>query len=185
MRNCTVCGKEFEPVFNTFQAVCGRRCAGQVGKIKRKAQARTLRDRKEAMKTLPDLKKEAQIAFNAYIRYRDRGKPCICCGKFPAGEEALTGGSTDAGHYRSRGSCPELAFDERNCHLQLARCNRFGWDVASYRAELIRRIGLAEVESLEGYHPPKKYTRSDMKAIRDTYRQKLKALQQNSPENGQ
>jgi hypothetical protein len=156
-----------------------------VGKIKRKAQARTLRDRREAMKTLPDLKKEAQEAFNAYIRARDSGRSCICCGKTPTGPEALTGGAWDAGHYRSRGACPELAFDERNCHAQLARCNRFSWDVASYRAELIRRIGLAEVESLEGYHPPKKYTRADMKAIRDTYRQKLKALQQNSPENRQ
>jgi hypothetical protein len=40
-----------------------------------------------------------------------------------------------------------------------------------YRAELIRRVGLAEVERLEGPHPPRKYTVDDLREIRDTYRQ--------------
>jgi hypothetical protein len=43
-----------------------------------------------------------------------------------------------------------------------------------YRAELIRRIGLAGVERLEGPHPTRKYTVDDLREIRDTYRAKLK-----------
>jgi hypothetical protein len=37
---------------------------------------------------------------------------------------------------------------------------------------VIRRVGLAEVERLEG--PPRKYTTDDLKAIRDMYRAKAK-----------
>ena len=174
-RPCRVCCKQF-PQRNSMQTVCGIKCAAKVPKIARKEEAAKTRAQKEAMKGLPELKVEAQKAFNEYIRARDAGKPCICCGQVPQGEEALTGGAWDAGHFRSRGACPELAFDERNVHAQLKRCNRRTWDVAGYRAELVRRIGLAQVEDLERNHPPKKYTRDELRAIRDTYRAKAKAL---------
>lgn len=162
------------------QSVCSYRCAAKFAAIKRKTAKRVDRERKEKLKTLPDLRKEAQKAFNDYIRARDTNKPCICCGKYPSSTDAITGGAWDAGHYRSRGANPELAFDERNCHAQLKRCNRYSWDVAGYRAELVRRIGLESVEDLEGPHQPKHYTREDLKEIRDTYRAKLKALQKES-----
>jgi hypothetical protein len=173
MRTCPVCTKLFEPSFNTMQAVCSPRCARKVPVIQRKAERAATKSQTEAMKTLPTLRKEAQAAFNKFVRERDSGKPCICCGKMP-GADALTGGLWDAGHYRSRGSCPELAFDERNCHAQLKRCNRRTWDVAGYRAELVRRIGLAAVEEVEGPHPPVKHTRDTMRAIRDKYRNALR-----------
>ena len=156
------------------QKVCGYRCAAKVPKLASKAEKARDRASKEAQKTLPTLRKEAQDAFNAFVRLRDAGKPCICCGAMPQGLEALTGGAIDSGHYRSRGSCPELAFDEDNAHGQLKSCNRFGWDVASYRAELLRRIGPDRLAALEGPHPPLRLTRDDMRAIRDKYRQKVK-----------
>ena len=176
---CTVCAKPFKPQ-RMGQAVCGYRCAAKVPKIERKAERAKDRASKEAQKTMPTLRKEAQEAFNAYIRSRDAGKPCICCGKMPQGPEALTGGQWDAGHYRSRGSCIELAFHEDNCHAQLKDCNRHNWDVASYRAELIRRIGIDRVTALEGPHPMPKYSRDDMRAILDQYRQKVKELAKRS-----
>ena len=51
---------------------------------------------KEELKTVQDLMKEAQVAFNAYIRERDKGKPCISCGK-------PLKGKYDAGHFFSSG----------------------------------------------------------------------------------
>jgi hypothetical protein len=43
-----------------------------------------------------------------------------------------------------------------------------------FRLNLIAKIGLAEVERLEGLQVPKKYTIDELKAIRDDYRSRLK-----------
>jgi len=171
---CKVCDKEFVRT-NSMHIVCGRVCAARMPVIRRKDENAKNHAAREALKTLPDLRKEAQAEFNAFIRARDEGKPCICCGNVPK-SYSLTGGEWDAGHYRSRGAALELAFDERNCHAQLKHCNRRAWDVASYRKNLIDRIGIDEVESLEGPHPPKHYTRDDLRALRDYYRAKKRAL---------
>jgi hypothetical protein len=173
---CTVCEKPFTP-FNSMQQVCGLSCARKVPVIARKAEAAGDRAAREAMKTQPELIEEAQKAFNEFVRMRDAHQPCICCGKWHSGD-ALTGGDWDAGHYRSRGAAPELRFDERNCHRQLKRCNRRAWDVAAYRANLIERIGLAEVEALEGPHPARKYTKDELRELRDRYRVKARELKE-------
>jgi len=173
--SCAVCAKPFTAQ-RMGQRVCSFRCAAKVPKIERKQAAAKDRASKEAQKTLPQLRKEAQAVFNLFIRLRDFGKPCVCCGKVPFGPQALTGGQFDAGHYRSRGSSPELSLNEDNCHSQLKECNRFGWDVAGYRAELLRRIGPERLAALEGPHPMPKLTRDDMRAIRDTYKAKAREL---------
>ena len=175
MPDCTVCQKPFT-LQRMGQRVCGYRCSAKVPKIERKAEKARDRASKEAQKTLPTLRKEAQEAFNLFVRTRDAGLACICCGKMPQGPEALTGGQWDSGHYRSRGACPELAFHEDNAHAQLKDCNRHSWDVASYRAELIRRIGIDRVTALEGPHSMPKYSRDDMRAIRETYRAKAREM---------
>lgn len=182
MTACRVCSTEFIP-FQPLQSVCGVACARKVPVIQRKslkAQAKLARQvdaqKREALKTRSQWMVEAQAAFNDFIRARDADQPCICCGKWPK-SEMHTGGDWDAGHYRSRGAAPELRFDERNVHKQLKRCNRQAFDAASYRANLIQRIGLNAVVELEGPHPPQKFTIAELKAIRDTYRAKLKAVQ--------
>ena len=128
--------------------------------------------KRERMKTKGQWVIEAQAAFNAYIRLRDQGKPCICCGRPTAGDP----NSVDAGHYRSRGSAPHLRFDERNTHSQLKRCNRYHFDIAGYRSGLIERIGLDKVQALEADQTPRKYTADELKAIRDEYRAKAREL---------
>lgn len=133
------------------------------------------RRRKEAIKTIPGLIKEAQHAFNAYIRARDAHQPCICCGQ-PLGTGEV-GGAFDCGHYRSTGSAAHLRFDERNAHAQRKVCNRWGAGRAvDYRIGLVARIGLAAVEALESNNTPHKWTREELIAIRDTYKKKLKEL---------
>lgn len=168
------CGRKYVKL-NSMQGKCIP-CLRQVGPKLRKEEAAKTRAQKEALKTKPQLLEEAQVAFRAWVRARDFGKPCICCGRYPQSGEALTGGQWDGGHYRSRGACPELAFDERNCHAQLKRCNGNAWDVAAYRANLIERIGLAEVEDVEGPHPMPKWSRDDLREMRDRYRRLEKEL---------
>jgi hypothetical protein len=147
-------------------------------KAEKKAQQedrKATRAAKEKLKTRRDYIKEAQIAFNAYIRERDKDKPCICCGE-PLLLDAI-GGGFDCGHYRSVGSAPFLRFDERNAHGQRKKCNRYGAGRAvDYRIGLINRIGADAVERVEADQTVRKWTIEDLKRIRDDYREKVKAL---------
>lgn len=170
-RGCEACGKLFQQA-RTMQSVCSPRCAVRLTKARAKAEKAQDKAKREKLLTQPQWVAKAQAAVNAYIRARDAGKPCICCGRYSSGAGADRGGEWDAGHYRSRGAAPELRFDERNIHAQLKQCNRRAWDVATYRANLIERIGLAEVKALEGPHPPRKWTIPELKEIAATYREK-------------
>jgi hypothetical protein len=140
------------------------------------------RAKRATFKRRPAYVAEAQTAFNAFIRERDKDLPCICCGSFKAsGEKALHGGGWDAGHYISRGHASHLRFDERNVHKQRKGCNKPGGSTrAKYRAGLVRRYGeqyVAELEALEYIPPTRDFTIDELVKIRDTYRAKLRELQ--------
>lgn len=181
MKTCKACGAKFDPV-RSMQVVCSPACAiawSKQGKGKQSAE-RVIRaatkERKAALKTRPQLTKEAQAAFNRYIRLRDQKQPCICCGQ-PLTLDAV-GGGYDCGHYRSVGSAPHLRFDERNAHAQRKQCNRWGAGRAvDYRIGLIARIGLAAVEALEADNEPRKYTRDELIQITQTYRAKCREIE--------
>lgn len=175
-RRCKVCRAPFEKR-SMAHVACSPKCALELAAAAREKKARKdYQSRKEALKTRSDHLKAAQVAFNAFIRYRDRHHLCICCG-LPLGEGAI-GGGYDAGHYRSTGSAPHLRFDERNCHAQRKQCNRYGAGRAvDYRTGLIARIGQQEVESLEADQAPRKWSVEELIAIRAEYKKKLKQLQ--------
>lgn len=135
------------------------------------------REAKIAQKTRRDWIADTQIVFNKYIRTRDALLPCVCCGKFGPDESWKPGGSFDAGHYLSVGSHPELRFNPENCHKQLKSCNAGAGKYARsnftvnkrYRVGLIKRIGLEDVERLEGPHDPAKFTIDELKEIKAKY----------------
>lgn len=165
------------------QAVCSPKCAlatVEVQKAKEKkslAQAgrREIKVRKEALKTRGDHIREAQQAFNEYIRARDQaaGHLCISSGK----PLDWSGNAVDAGHYRSVGSAPHLRFDERNCHAQSKQDNRFlSGNAVDYRIGLIARIGQEAVDALESDQSVRKYTVEEIKAIKAAYRAKTREL---------
>lgn len=171
---CEICERVFVPE-RMGQVVCRPACAMKKvrqAKVEERAKVRT---RKEAAKRLPDLIAEAQAAFNAFIRARDEGQPCICCGK--PFEPMKPGGSIDAGHFRSRGAAGHLRFNEDNCFAQRKNCNRPGGTTyAAFRAGVVARIGEARVTALEADNTPHKWTHDELRGIRDTYRAKLKEL---------
>lgn len=177
-RKCAVaaCRKPFPPRSMTHKT-CSPECAQEYVRIEK---ART--DRKERQEGLRKLMRKAdhvaecQKAFNAWVRFRDRNEPCIDCGKF-GGAGALTGGKWDAGHFLSRGSHPNLRFDERNVFKQLKSCNRpGGTTAASFRAGVVARIGLTAVEALEADNEPRHYTVDQLIAMTAHYKKKLKEL---------
>ena len=141
-------------------------------KARQKQNKKELHDYRERTKSASDWKKEAQKAFNAYIRFRDRNKTCICCGKMP---EQKIGGTMDAGHYRSRGAAPHLAFHQWNCHAQTAFCNSFlSGNIVEYRKGLIDRIGLEKVEALENNNDIRRFDIDYYKRIKSIFTRKLR-----------
>lgn len=172
---------------------CSAKCLADHTKDKRisaqkKKEAKAHREAKERVKRSCDLKREAQTAFNAFIRARDMDKECISCDQTIDEVELdqmwKTGGAWDCGHYLTVGAHEELRFEELNAHRQCKSCNagsgkytKKGHTVAQrYREKLIERIGLDKVEWLEGPHEPKRYRAEDYRAIRDKYKEKKKQL---------
>ena len=157
------------------QAAKAQRAQAKAERMAATVEKAEIRKRKEALKTRSDYLKEAQQAFNAFIRERDRqaGHPCISSGR----PLDWSGNRVDAGHYRSTGAAPHLRFHEDNCHAQSKHDNQYlAGNAVDYRIRLVERIGLARVEALEADTSSPKWTAGELREIRDTYRQKLKSL---------
>lgn len=177
-KTCKHCKAKFQPA-RKFQSWCSADCAVEIAKAKQakqKAQEAT-KERvqhakaKEAIKGKAQHAKEAQQAFNAFIRERDKDLPCISCGTIADVQYA-------AGHYRTTAAAPELRFNLLNVHKQCNRNCNMGksGNLLEYRVGLIAKIGLENVEWLEGPHDPKRYSIEDLKAIKAEYRARLREL---------
>ena len=178
LKTCKICGTKFEPR-RPLDPTCSFDCAILYGlKVMAQNQAKREREKakahreaKQRLKTRRDWMREAQAAFNRYIRLRDTGQPCISCGRHH-------GGQYHAGHYLSVGARPELRFDERNVNLQCAPCNNhLSGNIVLYRQGLIQKIGLAGLEWLEGPHEPKHYSIADLTEIKAQYKEKARELE--------
>jgi hypothetical protein len=180
---CKACREPYVRL-RPLQAACGVECARAIAEKKKakdgakaaRAEASADKVKREDLKTLPQLLKEAQHAFNAFVRSRDLGKPCIDrCGAVM--RDGAVGGGFDCGHYRSVGSAPHLRFDERNAHGQAKKCNQWlAGRAVDYRVGLIERLGLEAVLALEASNAAHKWTRDEVRAIRDQYRAKVREL---------
>lgn len=137
------------------------------------ADKRETKRKLESMKSLRELRREAQTAFNTAIRYRDRlaGHPCISCRKLLDWNSTKPGGAVDAGHFIGRGADISLAFDERNVNAQCKGCNRpNGTTKAQFTAGMVERWGAAVVAELEGPQPVLHLKHDELRRIRDTSR---------------
>jgi len=169
-KKCKACGELFTP-FQTTQKACSVKCAMDIAKEKAdKDYRKETKRRREALKTKSDYEAEAQEACNAYIRQRDKNKPCISCGRIPK--------KRNAGHYRSVGACPELRYHPLNIHLQCEHCNSWkSGNAIEYRINLVRKIGVELVEWLEGPHEMQHRSIEDLKDIKAYYKEQLKRLE--------
>lgn len=88
------------------------------------------------------------------VHVRDKNKPCCTCGN--ANPNILYA----AGHYRSRGACPELRFELTNLHKQCHQyCNQNKSGARSeYRAFIAYNYGPGHLNWLDGPHPSLKET---------------------------
>lgn len=100
-------------------------------------------------KPLGELLRLAEIVFNKWIRNRDRNELfpdyffCIACSKQKPIEES------DCGHFKPK-SFSSLRFNEFNTNAECQKCNREDPNhLIGYRENLIKKIGLEQVEALE------------------------------------
>ena len=132
--------------------------------------------------SVAQLRKKAKVYFNKFIRLRDTDENgfgrCISSGR------PLKYGTKNAqaGHYYSGGKYPALEFDEDNVHLQGLSDNYFnGANLLNYRKNLIKKIGVERLETLElkaeaSKRTPFKYDRFRLIEIIEDYKVKCKEL---------
>lgn len=177
-RKCKVCRIEYTPT-KPMQTVCSHECALSLA-ISTRAKAEKValvKDKRETKQKLAKLKtkaqwaKEAQAAFNKFIRLRDHDQPCISCGRHHSGQY-------HAGHFLSVGARPELRFEELNVHKQCAPCNtHLSGNAVLFRKGLMGKLGIELVEWLEGHHEPRRDTVDALIAIKREYAAKARALE--------
>ncbi len=116
-------------------------------------------------------RKAAKFSCHRYIRERDKGETCICCGR-PLGK------NYDAGHFLESGNYSHLRYDERNIHAQSVYCNQYkGGNSDDYEKRLRIKIGDAAVDEMKASKSKiTKRTVEDYKAIEDYYNRKYKEL---------
>lgn len=179
-KKCPICSNEYLP-WSSTQKTCNEiPCAMAFAKKQaaektvreirkqEKLQRDDLRERRERLKGSAEWQKEAQAAFNRYIRWRDYYRPCVSCGgELQHRGNYTTGSAVDASHYRSRGAASHLKFNVFNVHSACTRCNRqLSGNAVEYRIRLIERIGIALVERIESDNTPRKFTIEYLKRVK-------------------
>lgn len=181
-KKCKNCGEVFEPQ-RSMQQACSVPCAIELANkakvksitLKAAKERKALKEKLDAMRTKPQLVKLAQTAFNAFIRARDAGKPCISCGTQLSSD--VVGGAFDCGHYRSVGSAAHMRFVEDNAHGQCKHCNRhLAGNHVEYRKGLVNRIGAKRVEQIESDSTLRKYTHEGLVEIARHYRAETRKI---------
>ena len=158
-----------------LQIVCGYNCAVAYKKVL--DEKKVVKERKEIRKemklnimTHKDWFKLLQISVNTYVRLRDKDLPCVSCGRSDVEE-------FHAGHFIASTNS-FLRFNELNIHKQCSYCNtHLRGNLIPYRQELIKRIGVSEVEKLESQVKlPFKITIPEIQEMIKLFKQKIKDL---------
>lgn len=186
-RRCSNCRKKVateDALISHLKAFCGYQClkeytdknrdkiADHVRKQKRKDD----KQKKEKLKTRSQWMKEAQAAFNAYVRWRDRDDGCISCARHV--DNNVVGGNYDCGHFRSVGSAPHLRFHLWNANKQCVKCNRWlSGAVNDYRVGLIWKLGHDKVDWLEQENSERRFDIEYLKRIKRVFAKKLRQSQ--------
>jgi hypothetical protein len=180
LHKCKVCKTPYTKV-RPLQVVCSPACgltlarekAAKSKELEAKAEKKVIKAKLDGMKTRPELLKAAQQAHNEYVRWRDRGKPCISCDRPDTGEP----NSRDASHYRSVGSAPHMRFAENNCFASCKHCNQhLSGNHVEYRKRLVKLLGVEAVEALEADNTTRKYTRDELIELTKHYKKLTRDL---------
>lgn len=174
-KNCKAKNEKF--IVIGINAFCDNnyKCASEFGRKKSaNDKEKVSRVKKSEFKAsdIKTRKEAAKKACHAYIRARDKGLPCICCGR-------VINGAVHAGHFLESGNNSFLRYNEDNIHAQSSYCNTYkGGNSDDYEGKLRIKIGDARVDYLlANKGGTVKRTAQDYKDIEILYKGKLKDLE--------
>lgn len=178
---CTV-RKPREELLGPLHSFCSPDCGYALASLRQRQaadrrrlrEARELRRRRDAVKTVGQLTKDAQREFNHFIRIRDTGMPCPTCGR--------TAGPWDCGHVRTVGAAPELRFNTRAAFRQCSMCNRGAakWQkndpgmARRYREWVIQTKGQHWMDWIDSHHAPRQYRDVELRRIARIFRRRAR-----------
>ena len=166
MPRCRNCKEKFEPIkFNAKYCLKDECIKAFVEEVKTKQWKETKTRMKTDLKTTQDWLKEAQTIFNQFINLRDKGLPCVSCGK-------PIKGRVNASHFWNANNHHNVRFDEDNVHSSCITCNQFlSGNLLEYRTRLCSKIGQKRFDELEAKrHVTKKWTKDELKEIIKKYK---------------
>jgi len=173
MPRCKNCKEKFEPIRFLHKYCLKDECIRAfVAETKEKMWKQTKTRMKEDLKTTQDWLKEAQTIFNKYINLRDKGLPCVSCGK-------PIKGRVNASHFWNANNHHNVRFDEDNVHSSCITCNQFlSGNLLEYRIRLCSKIGQKRFDELEvKRHVTKKWTADELQQLIKKYKTKVRQLQ--------
>lgn len=172
-RKCKYCKAQFQP-YTTLQKNCFEPdcVTAWVQETKEKTWKKKKAKLKMDLMTIQDYIKLAQQVFNKWINLRDKGLPCISCGK------PITG-RVNASHYYNANNHWSVRFNEFNVHSSCIMCNQYlSGNLIQYRENLLKKIGIEDFELLSSEaNKTRKFTIDELKDIIATYKQKIKEIE--------
>lgn len=181
-KRCKECNELFTPKYSSLQKACSPKCAYAYSKNKDKKikedndkSLLKLENERKERNGLSSLIKSTVNACHEYIRFRDKGKPCISC-------DTPWHKDFHAGHFYKAELYSSLRLDENNINGQCVRCNiREEGNLNGYALNLPKRIGETKFKVLKvkaGLDKTLnfKWDRDELKRIRKYYKDKLKSL---------
>jgi len=175
-RRCKWCG-EYWPVDRGIKTPAGWFCCHdhaiefardkakkdreKAAEKKRKAERVVLTQRKKELNRAKHLDTLQRLVNQYVVHIRDKDAPCCTCGTTSQSIKY------DAGHFRSRGACPELRFELTNIAKQCSvNCNVMkSGSRLEFSAFIRNKYGQEHLDWLNGKHKTLKEQLPDAKAI--------------------
>jgi hypothetical protein len=133
------------------------------------------RAQEKQRKSLSVILRNLMNSCHAFIRERDKYKPCISCG-------ISWSSKFQAGHFYKAELFPSIKHNEMNIHGQCVQCNiRKEGNESEYRVNLPKRIGLEAFEELNFLAKQEKkvhfkWDREELSRLNKYYRSKIKDI---------
>lgn len=170
-RKCKNCGEKFMQI-RPLQYLCSMTCAIDYNnKLKEKKEKIDHKKAKESLLTHKDYIQLLQKVFNTYVRYRDKGQPCISC------DTPMANRKGDCSHYYPT-TYQFLRFNEDNCHLACVTCNQFKHgNIQEYTPRIEKKIGVDRLQWLHAHrHDRLELSIPEIKEKIKYYKKKIKEL---------
>lgn len=142
-------------------------------KAQQKAERDNIRERKQALKRIPELEEECRKIVQKIARIRDRNDGCISC-ELPAN----WGGQWHGSHFRSHGAASAVQFNLWNIHKACWICNKlYSGRIDQYEPRLVAKIGQEKVDWLKSQNQIVRHSREYLAKFKRVMGKRLRRME--------